>query len=201
VFGPVFPLWEDRVPAWYDSRNNHLFALLDYGTAPFVVTDRDRPFFGVNHACRRAALDHLGGYREDRGLLPSGVSGVGNDIDLFERALAAGLRVVYHPGVAVRHLVPASRGRKNFHRRRTWRSCRYHYAYLRETMTAVPWLFSLPRYLYRLAANDLRGYTTSLCRGDWPGAFYHELRLIRFAGLFCRGLREPLPGWRCPAST
>jgi glycosyltransferase involved in cell wall biosynthesis len=189
VFGPVFPRWEAPPPAWHDARTNPLFALLNYGPEPFVVTDPDRPFYGVNHACRREAIDCLGGYREDRGLLAGGGGAVGNDIDLFERALAADLRVVYDPGVAVQHLVPPRRCRKNFHRYRNWASSKDFYQFLRSTRTTVPWLLGLPRYIYRIAACDLGRYWKSLLRGDRPGSFYHELRLIRFAGLFVQAFR------------
>jgi glycosyltransferase involved in cell wall biosynthesis len=192
VFGPVSPRWEGPVPAWFDERFRAPLALLDYGPDPFVATEARQTFYGVNHACRRQAIDRLGGYREDRGLLPDGTGGVGNDTDLFERALAAGMRVVYHPQVAVEHFIPAARGEKRWHRRRNWTTARGFHLFLRNNARAVPWLLGLPRYFYGLALRDAGHYLKSFFRRDPCGTFYHELRLIRFLGLFAQGLRERL---------
>ena len=85
VFGRVEPAWESGPPAWYSSRFMGSFALLDYGEAPFVVTDADHPFYGVNLATRRRLFSTLGGFREDLGPLER-KSRMGEDTDFFLRA-------------------------------------------------------------------------------------------------------------------
>ncbi|HBI44764.1 MAG TPA: hypothetical protein DDY78_18210 [Planctomycetales bacterium] len=191
AFGKVVPVWPSQQPAWFSQELNRYFALLDYGPVPFVVTDRKHTFFGVNHACRRDALEALGGYRTDRGIYGGqGMGlGVGNDVDLFERALDAGMKVVYDPAIEVGHIIPATRASKAYNRRTVWINTRNFYQHLRNNPPAVPWLLGLPRYYYRLALGRVFSYLKNILLRNHRAAFAHELELIRFAGL----LRE---SWR-----
>jgi glycosyltransferase involved in cell wall biosynthesis len=182
VFGKAVPLWETEAPPWFSRRLNPNFALLDYGPKPFVVQDMRTPFFGVNHACRRDVLLALGGYREELGLFGA-KGGTGNDLDLMERALAAGKRIVYNPDAVVRHIIPGSRCRKGHHRRSAFWAGEFFYPFLRDNPPAVPWLFGLPRYYFRQAASDLVDYLKALARRRRDESFYYELRLLRFFGL------------------
>jgi glycosyltransferase involved in cell wall biosynthesis len=61
VFGKVLPWWESGPPSWYSDRFAGMFALLDYGPKPFVVTDRAHQPYGVNMATRREVF-RLGRY-------------------------------------------------------------------------------------------------------------------------------------------
>jgi glycosyltransferase involved in cell wall biosynthesis len=189
VFGKVVPVWTGQQPDWFSPQLNHYFALLDYGPEPFVVTDPQHTFFGVNHACRRAALKELGGYRTDRGIYGNqGIGlGVGNDVDLFERALSKGMKVVYDPTIEVGHIIPASRATKAYNRRTVWVNTRNFYQYLRNNPPPVPWLLGLPRYYYRFALETLFRYLRYSFLRNSSVAFAQELELIRFAGLL-RGI-------------
>jgi glycosyltransferase involved in cell wall biosynthesis len=182
VFGRAVPVWEKAAPRWFSPRFNKYFALLDYGPRPFVVADMRTPFYGVNHAWRQEALLALGGYREDLGLYGNR-GGVGNDLDLLERALAAGLRAVYNPDACVRHIIPAERCGKAHQRRKVWVGTGFHYEFLRDNPPEAPWLLGLPRYFFRFALGDLRAYGKAVFTRNRADAFYHELQLIRFAGL------------------
>jgi glycosyltransferase involved in cell wall biosynthesis len=191
VFGRVFPVWPAEQPSWFSPQLNRYFALLDYGPDPFVVSDRKHTFFGVNHACRRSAIESLGGYRTDRGIYGgNGMGlGVGNDVDLFERALDAGMKIVYDPAIEVGHMIPASRATKTYNRRTVWLNTRNFYQHLRNHPPKVPWLLGLPRYYYRLALGRALGWLKSALGCDQPAAFAQELELVRFAGLFIEAWR------------
>lgn len=189
VFGPVLPEWEGATPGWFSDRFMGYFALLDYGLEPFVVTDTRRPFYGVNCAARRDVLEQLGGFREDYG--PKGQHwGVGADVDLFERSLAAGVRIAYAPAAIVRHVIPSARASKRHQREKVWHGTVGYYAFLHEAVTDVPWLMGLPRYFYRKALDDFTSYTASVIRRNPSDSFYTELQLIRFAGLLRQAARH-----------
>jgi glycosyltransferase involved in cell wall biosynthesis len=188
VFGKAIPCWESKPPSWYSKRFDHLFALLDYGPGPFVVTDKTHPLFGVNHACRRDALQALNGYQEALGLTGS-VGGL-EDTDLFERALASQMRIVYYPAAVVEHVIPDWRCAKQFYRRRVWGGTEQFYRTLHEEQKHVPWLLGLPRYLYRIGLDDLLAYCRGVLRRDPSDSFYHELRVIRFISLLCQAFRH-----------
>ena len=81
------------------------FAVLDYGAQPFVVGDLNHPFYGLNFAGTRAAHIKLNGFRTEFGF-SGNEGGVGEDVDMFERAMRAGMRVVYTPDARVGHMIP-----------------------------------------------------------------------------------------------
>lgn len=194
AFGRVLPRWETRTPpAWFSERFMGLFALLDYGPRPFVVVDAGRPFYGVNCAATRTALAELSGYREDFGPKGKG-GGVGADIDIFQRSLEAGLRVVYAPEALVWHVIPATRGSKAWQRAKVWRGTEDYYGLLRERVVHVPWLLGLPRYFYRQALADAAALARHVVHGRVSEAFYQELQLIRFVGLSYRAARRRVHG-------
>ena len=182
VFGRSFPMWEAQPPAWYSHRFDGYFALLDYGPNAFVVSDLDHPFYGLNNACRRAAVVALGPYRQEFGLAGN-VGGVGEDMDMFGRALHAGNRIVYAPDAVVQHIIPASRTTTTLQRRKAWIGSEAYLQLLSERAKGEPWLLGIPRYFFRFAISDLAAYRRAAVTGDKSEAFYHELRLIRFAGL------------------
>ena len=193
VFGKVEPLWESARPSWFSGRHAGRFALLDYGPEPMVVADKERAFHGVNLAIRREVLEGLGGFRVDKGPCGSG-GGVGEDTDLFERAVDAGVRIVYDPGVAVRHSIPAARCAKRFHREAIRRGRGQYYHFVRETENDLPQLFGLPRYRYRLAASSVAGYLNHAIRRREAERFHHELMLRRFFWLFIQSRQGDVLG-------
>lgn len=197
VFGRVEPAWPgDKVPSWYSSRVNGLFAIIDYGSKSFIASDPHKSFVGVNFAGRAEAHQRLGEFRVDFGVRGNQTGGgLGEDTEMYERALARGMKMVYQPGVVVRHMIPAVRATKMFNWKKALLNQRRFYDYLVKNPPDVPWFLGLPRYYYRAMLDDLglvmRGFVT----GDKPLRFFHELYLLRFAGLFwqsCQyGLRRP----------
>jgi glycosyltransferase involved in cell wall biosynthesis len=179
VFGRVTPCWETNPPAWFSDRHRAKFALLDYGPEPFVVADLGHPFVGVNHAVHRRAMEKLGGYREDRGA--RGQEGAaGNDTDLFERALTAGMRIVYDPRIVVQHVIPACRCTKHYYRRLTWRSRKLYHSYVMDKEKELPRLGGLPRYRFRMAAGTLIKYVMNIIKSNKQESFQNELDMLKF---------------------
>jgi glycosyltransferase involved in cell wall biosynthesis len=189
VFGRVDPLWETGPPSWFDRSDHGRFALLDLGAERFAVTDPEQAFYGVNLAIRRELFDLLGGFRTDKG--PRGVEGgAGEDTDLYERALAAGVEVVYDPKLVVHHCIPAARCSKAYHRERVKLSRVQYHRLVLEREGSFPRLAGLPRYRYRLAASQLARYLSGLVRRDEPAWFHAELELRRFLGLVGQAMRR-----------
>ncbi len=192
VFGRSEPVWEGGEPKWYSHDFDGYFALLNYGAEPFVVTDRFHPFFGLNFGSRRDALARLGPFRTDFGPCENG-GGVGDDVDMFYRALTANMRISYIPRSVVKHIVPATRSVKSVQRRKAWVGSEAYVEWLNETSPDVPRIAGIPRYFYRLAIDDALGYVKGLLRRDAAKNFYHELRLVRFVGMICAAARRRSP--------
>ena len=195
VFGPSEPEWPGAAPGWYSPRFRGYFAVLDYGRKPFVVTDVTHPFYGLNFAGTRDAHVALGGFRTEFGFRGN-EGGIGEDIDLFERALRSGMRVLYTPEARVRHVIPAARMQKRYHRRRQWVANRVYYEHIEEIFPNVPYLLGLPRFFYARACSDAVGYVKSALAARSSDRFHHELQLLRVAKLFIEAARH---GFKPPA--
>ena len=180
VFGPSEPEWPGTPPRWYSRAISGNFAVLDYGPTPFLVQDSSQPFFGLNFAGTRDAHVALGGFKTDFGLI-GGAGGVGEDVDLFERAVGHGMRIAYAPLARVRHVIPPARATKSYQRRHIWRVNAKFYAYMGEMFPRVPWLLGLPRFMFRTVAGNLIGYLRAVLSGDPGERFFHELQLVRFS--------------------
>jgi glycosyltransferase involved in cell wall biosynthesis len=189
VFGRVDPVWEGTPPGWLIPDSRGLFALLDLGGPARVVADPRVIGFNVNLAVRRSALDRIGPYRA----MDGGRVGGGEDVDLFRRAYAAGLTVVYQPDARVGHVIPPARCEKRFHRRAVWRGTAYHLGLLRDEAEAggLPTVFGIPRYFLRINLGYVARYLRASLTGDRGRAFYYELKLIRLAALLRLALAGP----------
>src|SRR5258707_9536120 len=108
-------------------------------------------------------MSRVGMYREDYGPREHG-GGVGEDIDMFLRSLAADAVIVYNPDALVHHIIPASRSTKELQRHKARSGCEEYVRWLQETAPGVPKIGGLPRYLYRLAIDDALAYGRSLLR-------------------------------------
>jgi glycosyltransferase involved in cell wall biosynthesis len=191
VFGKVDPLWETGLaPRWYGPRLNGHFALLDYGPTARVITDPKEIGFNVNLGFRRELVDRIGAYRLDIG---TGRRAGGEDQDLCQRTLAAGLTIVYDPRARVQHIIPASRCQKSFFRRYMWSGSVNHLKLLRDEAKSTPTLLGLPRYFVRLNLGYAGQWLWNLIRLRPQEAFYYELRVIRFVGLFWHRLAHTDP--------
>lgn len=182
AFGRVVPAWESAPPSWFGPDLCGVFALLDFGHEPFLVSERQHMFFGVNCAVRRVAIDSLGPYCADLGPT-NGLGGGGEDTEMFYRALSAGQRIVYAPSAVVAHVIPAARTTRAFHRKRMFNGRRNGYRLVCSDRAAVPRLIGIPRYQYRHALSDLGAYARATLARDSATAFSRELRLIFFAGI------------------
>ena len=192
VFGPSCPEWPSSPPTWYSDRVQGNFAVLNYGSRPFLVSDETRPFFGLNFAGTMEAHLALGGFRTDFGLIGK-EGGVGEDMDLFLRALRRGMRIAYTPDALVKHVIPAARATKRYQREHIWRVNRTYYKYLKDEFPRVAWSLGLPRFFFRNALGDAAAYLRGLFSLSPSLRFYHELQLVRFARLVTEAARNGFP--------
>lgn len=191
VFGPSDPIWPVGSPSWYVEELRPSFSVLNYGSREFQVTNRNTPFYGLNFAGSLAAHQAVGGFRENIGMKRDG-GGVGEDIELFRRALSAGMRIVYTPNAKVGHMIAADRLTKRYHRRRQWRARHDNYAVLPELFPGLPEVFGIPRFIYRKGLSDVWEAVKNRVLAREGRSFRHELQAIRVAGMITEGVRAAL---------
>ena len=126
VTGPSTPKYEIEPPPWLDSfcydddgmQSCPFLSLVDGGTSARQI--RPDMVWGLNFAIRRSVLLRCGGFHPDgvpwekRRFRGDGESGLALKIQ------AAGLRAVYEPKAAVRHIVPADRLTLEYFRKRAF---------------------------------------------------------------------------------
>jgi glycosyltransferase involved in cell wall biosynthesis len=118
VGGRVDPIWEEPRPAWVSDRMARALSVLDWSPTPLVIEDPTRRWLvGANMAIPRLLLAKVGGFSPALGR--RGASLVSNEeMHLERRLVRAGHPCLYYPAMRVRHLVPASRVRKQWFMRR-----------------------------------------------------------------------------------
>lgn len=138
-------------------------ALVDYGAEPAVLGSRTAP--GGNLAIRRAALARIGGFAAHLGKL-RGTLRSGEDHDLCQRCVAAGLEAMYWPAARVTHWVPADRMRIRYFLRWFFWSGITHAALEQDEPRRGRFVFGVPLYLARRLASGLAGGCAAVASGD-----------------------------------
>jgi GT2 family glycosyltransferase len=116
VGGQILPRWHRPPPRWL--RNTRAFfdplAVLQYPTRSEVLDCAAMPtIWGANMAFRRKVLERVGGFNPELGAVARSLHR-GEDVELVERALAAGFRAVYDPRLVVSHRIGPDRMRAGF---------------------------------------------------------------------------------------
>ncbi len=116
--GYIAPIWETPPPNWLNERFYGFLAIRTERQDDFVIqAHRDLPF-GANMAFKHDVFDRVGTFDVRRGRMGQALFG-GEDLDMFERLLAAGFKVVFLGRSRVHHKVESYRLKKQYFRR--WR--------------------------------------------------------------------------------
>jgi glycosyltransferase involved in cell wall biosynthesis len=181
--GRVLPKWETAPPSWLASNprlRGHL-ALMEVETHQMLQYPLKGPgnIWGANMVFRRSVFDQVGLFNIELG--PSGGRPVNSeDLDIVERALKIGRKVVYDPDLVVYHRVPAQRMRMRYFRR--WAFVTGQGAALRGTSGPGNFpIFGRPFWMYRKTAALLRAWlVAALLRR--PQALELQLDCFNMAG-------------------
>ena len=181
VGGPAHPIWERQRPRWISDQLAVSLAIIDWGPSKKVIRDLRREWLvGTNIAVSKALLQEVDGFhpwldRVGSKLLSNG------DILLQKQVIGKGYDCAYLPGMAIQHLVPASRlHRRWFLRRFFWQGVSDAVMYSIEDDAS-------PRKRARLAAKKTAAflvfparYLSALLAAKRPHAFTSMcLALIR----------------------
>ena len=185
IGGPYVPQWAIPVPEWLPPEYGGVVGWVEGG-------DKEMPFdnnypgilMGGNAVLKRSILEKVGLYatwlgRTDKRLLS------GEDEDLYHRLLAAGAKGVYLPNLIIYHHVPPERLTKKYFR--SWCFWRGVSLGLLDRKRKLPcaYLFGIPRWHYRKAAQGLVSKATELfvTPKDPAQAFASELGIWDCVGL------------------
>ena len=185
IGGPYVPRWAIPVPEWLPPQYGGVVGWVEGGDKEMPF-DSDYPgiLMGGNAVLKRSILEKVGLYatwlgRTDKRLLS------GEDEDFYHRLLAADAKGMYLPNLIIYHHVPAERLTKKYFR--SWCFWRGVSLGLLDRKRKLPcaYLFGIPRWHYRKAAQGVVSKVTDLVvtPKDPAQAFASELGIWDCIGL------------------
>ncbi len=118
VGGRVEPIWGAPRPGWLADDLARGLSLVDWSPEPRLLQDSEW-LAGCNMAVPKALLLAFGGFNERLGRAGNRLISQ-EETELHTRLRQAGHPLYYHPGVVVRHHIPASRLTKRWFLRRAY---------------------------------------------------------------------------------
>jgi len=184
VAGRILPRWESAPPSWLSPNLYGVLAIPDNGEARVTITAADGPSIipiGANMAVRADVMRRVGGFRSDLGKL-AGTLRTGEDHELCLRMLHAGCRGIYEPTAVVHHWVARERLDRRYFRQWLYQNGRDVARVDASYPPSTPYLFGVPRYLWREAASNMWGAIRWTLSGDRAASFAAALGALRFCG-------------------
>ncbi len=177
--GYIAPVWETSPPDWLTERFYGFLAVRTDRADDYVINDEGQAPFGANMAFRRSVFEKVGTFDTRRGRQGNVLAG-GEDIELFERILAAGIRAVFLGRSRVHHKVESYRCTKRYLRR--WRYQSSRNLALTKGITGNRRILNIPLYLFpQLARATVRAVTGHLTQPP-DEAFFREMLVCHFLG-------------------
>lgn len=178
--GYIAPIWETPPPAWLTERFYGFLAIRTDRTDDYPITQASQAPFGANMAMKRTVFDRVALFDTNRGR-KGNVLASGEDGEMFERILAAGLKAIFLGQSRVHHKVEAFRLTKRYFRR--WRFQTSRNIAQSRGLAGERRLFNIPLYVFpqflRAMARMLWGHLTQ----PRDEAFNREIVVFHFLGL------------------
>jgi glycosyltransferase involved in cell wall biosynthesis len=186
IGGPYRPRWATPPPAWVDHPHTRTaVGWADFGDAPRAFSDEgyDALLMGGNSVLRRSCFERVGLYCTSLGRTAKRLF-AGEDTDMHDRLIAAGLKGFYRPDLIVDHHIPVERLAKRYVRRWAYWASASDGVRLRINPDSTgPKILGLPPYYYGDAVRALFRWGTAVLRSDGQAKIFHEeLSLWRLAG-------------------
>jgi GT2 family glycosyltransferase len=177
--GFIAPIWEVPPPAWLTERFYGFLAVRTDRSDDHPIEAASQAPFGANMAFRREVFDRVGGFDTSRGRKGK-VLASGEDGELFERILTAGLKAVFLGGSRVHHKVEAFRLRKTYLRR--WRYQTSRNIALSRGVRGERRIFNIPLYLLPQTLRALLRAVWGRFTSPADEAFNREMVVWHFLG-------------------
>jgi glycosyltransferase involved in cell wall biosynthesis len=186
--GRILPRWEAAPPAWMSPQLYGALSVADGGPDRVALSKGTNSHImpmGGNLALRRHVVERIGGWNPDLGSL-QGTLRTGEDHEFALKMLDAGFAGVYEPEAAVSHRVPADRLRVGYFLRWLTTNGGIHAALEAQFPSTPHYLLSVPRYRWRLFANDVLDGAAGLFSFNYRRVIAAYLRMTWFVA-YVRG--------------
>lgn len=177
--GYIAPRWEIPPPAWLSERFHGFLAVRTDRSDDYPIDVPGLAPYGANMVVKKAVFDRVGGFDTSRGRTGKSLAS-GEDGELFERILNAGLKAVFLGRSRVHHKVEGFRCTKAYMRR--WRFQTSRNIAISKGVAGSSRIFNIPLYMF---PQLLRAFGRALsgkfsCPAD--EAFFREIIVAHFLG-------------------
>ncbi|HET9644527.1 MAG TPA: glycosyltransferase [Burkholderiaceae bacterium] len=179
--GYIAPIWERPPPSWLTERFFGFLALRTDRSDDFPIVDSDHVPFGANMAFRRRVFERVGVFDTKRGRNGKVLAG-GEDIEFFERLMAAGMKAWFLGRSRVHHKVEAYRLRKGYFLR--WRFHASRNIAMHSEPPGSRRLFNIPFYMYPQFFRSLACSLHARLFMDEGEALHRDMLVCHFLGTF-----------------
>jgi glycosyltransferase involved in cell wall biosynthesis len=177
--GYIAPIWEAPPPPWLTERFYGFLAVRTDRSDDYPITQPGQAPYGANMAIRRHVFERVGPFDTNRGRKGK-VLASGEDGEMFERILAAGLTAVFLGRSRVHHKVEAFRLQKRYFRR--WRMQNSRNLAISKGVPGSRRVCNIPLYLFpQLVRAALRALSARVS-APRDEAFHREILLWHFFG-------------------
>lgn len=177
--GYIAPIWETPPPDWLTERFYGFLAVRTDRSDDYIISEPSQAPFGANMAFKKSVFDRVGVFDVRRGRQGNVLAG-GEDIELFERILSAGLRAVFLGHTRVHHKVEAYRCTKRYLRR--WRFQSSRNLAITKGIAGDRRIFNIPLYLFPQLLRATIRATTRHFTHPADEAFFREMLVFHFLG-------------------
>jgi glycosyltransferase involved in cell wall biosynthesis len=178
--GYIAPMWETPPPAWLTERFYGFLAVRTDRTDDYPIESASRAPFGANMAIRKAVFDKAGLFDTSRGRKGK-VLASGEDGEMFERILAAGLKTIFLGQSRVHHKVEAFRLTKRYFRR--WRFQTSQNIAQSRGLAGDRRLFNIPLFVFPQLMRAVLRMVWGHLSQPRDEAFNREIIVFHFLGL------------------
>lgn len=177
--GYIAPLWEVPPPDWLTERFYGFLAVRTDREDDYPIDSPSRAPYGANMAFRRSVFERVGVFDTRRGRKGK-VLASGEDGEMFERILAAGLKAVFLGRSRVSHKVEAFRMTKEYMRR--WRMQTSRNLALSRGFPGTRRILNVPLFLFPQIGRAVGRMISAKLSGPADEAFHRELLVFHFLG-------------------
>ena len=199
VGGRIVPHWESRPPSWIENSvrvKGHCYGVMEFSetrTLSFPMTGTPQ-VWGSSMAFRREALGAVEPFNPLRGVTGQRLWR-GEEVEVLNRLLEQGRRVVYDPRIVVWHQISARRMERRYVRRLFFQTGEGES--LAGRPMPGPRVLGVPRWLVRAVVAHFLAYARARVRGR-VDALDRELDLLEDAGRAWGLFRRHLSNSRRP---
>jgi glycosyltransferase involved in cell wall biosynthesis len=185
--GRIRVLFEDPQPAWLSEDLLGFLGEVNRADEVVPLTQPDTYFFGGNFGFRKSVCETVGGFDTLLGRKGTDNTG-GEEVDFYQRLLAAGFRVWWTPEAIIHHRIQTAKLERSYFLDLHYRAGRIHGIRQRGMAPRIP-----PKYLYGQLLRAVAAVWSRYREAGRDATLRKEMVVAHFLGQIVGWIAGPRP--------